>query len=425
MIKYLSITSEGIIMKKVQKEFDMNRKVIKPRFYLMPVEWVMALYYRIAGKTKYKKTNFKSYKEPALILVNHGSMFDFANVVVSMFPRRVCWVCSIEEFIGKEWLFRHIGVFPKRKFTNDLIVVKRTAELIRNQKMSVCIFPEARFSIGGVKEHLSPALGKMAKLCKCRVIVIKQRGNYLKSPQWDKHPYRDNKIYVEATEVISKEDSLNLDADVLQQRIEDAFVYDEYKSQIEDNNIIKNKERAENIHRILYKCPVCGDEYHMNSKGINLWCEKCNSKWEMDELSRLHQLDGESRFELVSDWYRWEREEAYKEVNEGTYHFEDDCRIEKLVNAKVGFEKIGDIHMIHDINGYHLYGKLDDGSDFDLTKAPQSTSSMHIEYDFKGRGDALDIATLDSTWWVFPKHRCPLTKFNFTTEAIFEKIQKK
>ena len=49
---------------------------------------------------------------------------------------------------------------------------------------------------------------------------------------------------------------------------------------------------------------------------------------------------------------------------------------------------------------------------------------MHIEYDFKGRGDALDIATLKDTWFVFLGKPYPLTKFNFTTEALFEKAMK-
>ena len=36
-------------------------------------------------------------------------------------------------------------------------------------------------------------------------------------------------------------------------------------------------------------------------------------------------------------------------------------------------------------------------------------------------GDALDFATLEETWWVYPINPCCLTKFNFATEAIFEK----
>ena len=55
-------------------------------------------------------------------------------------------------------------------------------------------------------------------------------------------------------------------------------------------------------------------------------------------------------------------------------------------------------------------------------KAPLSTRSVHIEYNYKGRGDALDIATLEDTWWVYPVNPCCLTKFNFATEAIYDKV---
>lgn len=410
-------------MAKNEKKFDMNKKVIKPRWYLMPIEWVGSLYFKIIGRVKFKKTNFKSFKEPSLILSNHASMIDFANVVLSMFPYRTCWIASIEEFNGREWLFRHIGVFPKRKFTTDLVVIKRTAELIRKQNMSVCIYPEARFSLAGINEDISTGLGKMAKLCKCRVIVLKQKGNFIFSPQWNKHPYRYNKVEVEAVEVFSAKDAVELPADVLQEKIEKAFVYDDYKWANDNKIRIKCKKRAENIHKILYKCPNCNEEGKMNSKGIHLWCEHCNSKWEMDEYSALHCLTGETKFKLPSDWYRWEREEVIKEVNEGRYHYEGDVRIEKLINAQVKFKHIGKVHMTHDINGYKFEGILDDGTPFNLTKAPLSTRSIHIEYNYKNRGDAIDIATNEDTWWVYPENTC-LTKFNFATEAIFDKVAK-
>ncbi len=411
-------------MKKEDKVFEMYKKTMKPRFYLMPLEWLVALYFKILGHTKLKKTNFKSYKEPALVLCNHASMIDMANVVLSMFPRRVCWIASIEEFNGREWLFRHLGILPKRKFTTDLLLVKHTADLIKNKKISVCIYPEARFSLAGINERIGDGLGKMAKLCKCRVIVLKQKGNFLFSPQWNKHPYRKNHVEVEATEVFSAKEANECSADVLQEKIEQAFIYDDYKWANENKIRIKSKKRAENIHRILYKCPTCHKEGAMQSKGISLWCEECHSKWEMDEYSELHCLTGETQFKLASDWYRWEKEEVIKEVENGTYHFEDDVRIEKLINSKVKFKEIGTVHMIHDENGYTLNGILDDGTTFSLNKPPFSTRSMHIEFDYKGRGDALDFATLENTWWVYPIHPVCLTKFNFATEAIFDKVSK-
>ena len=44
-------------MKKVTNEA--SKKVLKPRFYLMPIVWIVALYYKIIARVKLKKVNFK------------------------------------------------------------------------------------------------------------------------------------------------------------------------------------------------------------------------------------------------------------------------------------------------------------------------------------------------------------------------------
>lgn len=54
----------------------------------------------------------------------------------------------------------------------------------------------------------------------------------------------------------------------------------------------------------------------------------------MDEYGRLHALRGETEFEHIPDWSNWERECVRKEIEEGTYYFEDDVRIETLPNSR-------------------------------------------------------------------------------------------
>lgn len=413
-------------MNKNVKRFDMLKAPIMPKWYLRPVAWFGSLAFNgpFATRTKTIKHNFKSFKEPALIFQNHASMVDFANVVTSMFPHLPCWVVSIEEFVGREWIFRNIGCFPKRKFTNDMVLIKNIVDIINRKKRSVVIYPETRFSICGVTEDIGEALGKLVKLCKCRVIVSNQKGNFLHSPQWNKHPYRKVRVINDCYEVVTKEEAKTLSADEIQKRIEEYMQYDEYKWQSENRIRITSKERATNIHKVLYKCPICGCEGNMDSHGTIIECKECGAKWELNEYGELESETSEVKFKLPSDWYRWEKEEAYKEVNEGRYHFEDDVRIEDLVNSKIGFVPIGNVHMTHDENGYVFDGILEDGSHFHLEKPCLQTRSMHIEYDFKGRGDALDIATNTNTWFIFLSKQGILTKFNFTTEALFKKALK-
>ena len=286
------------------------------------------------------------------------------------------------------------------------------------------IYPEARFSLAGINEDIGKALGKLVKMANVPCVVLNQKGNFIRSPQWCKHPIRHNKLVTDITCVARKEELDTLSAEEIQERIEKAFVYDDYKWQLDNKIKIRSKKRAQNLHKILYKCPVCGKEFMMESKDNKIWCNSCGNEWSMDYYGRLfNETKGEyDEYSHIPDWYKWERECVNEEVNSGSYHFEDDVRIEELFSAKLGFLKMGTVKMIQDDNGITLSGKLNNGIDFYLHKNPETTASIHIEYNFKKRGDALDINTLDGTWFVYPLHfDNVITKIHFATEALYKK----
>ena len=414
-------------MSKKNVEFDMKRPPIIPKWYFRLLLIIVAFFFAgpFGTRTKIRRHNVKSMKEPALIISNHGSFVDFANMTYLTWPYVPCYVTAIDEFIGREWIMRQIGCFPKRKFTTDLTMIKRIRELINKKNTSVVLYPEARWSFAGIPEDITDSLGKMVKLCQCRVVILHQKGNFLRSPQWCKHPYRDVRTYCDAYEIVTKEESKTLPPEEIQRRIEEYFAYDEYKWQAENKIRIKNKKRAQNIHHILYKCTHCNAEGKTRSKGTKLWCEHCNTSWEMDEYGLMKQQNnGQSKFELVSDWYRWEREEVNKEVNEGNYYFEDDVRLERLYKGK--FVPIGKARLIHDENGFNLKGTLDDGSPIEIIKPTNANRSCHVEFDYKGRGNCVDISTIEATYFAFPLNKYDaICKFNFSTEALFFKNRTK
>lgn len=408
------------------KAFDTKKKPSKPKPYLMPIEWGgTSVFSKIAGGASIEKVNCEDLKSPFLILCNHGSFFDFPLVVKAIFPLRTSWVISIEEFIGREWLMRGVGGIYKRKFTADMTVVRHILNALTRQKVCCTIYPEARFSLAGINEQIDGALGKLAKKAKVPVCVFITKGNFIRSPQWNKHPYRKVPIVGKFTQIVTREEVARLSADEIQRRIEEAFVYDDY-AYIRDNKIpMKCDKRAENIHKILYQCPVCGKEFSTDSRGTKIWCSDCGAIWEMDDYGVLHRENGPDIFTHVPDWYRWERENVIKEVEEGRYRFEDRARLERLVNGKVGFSTLGEVKLTHDENGFTMSGEIMDGS-FEFNRSVASMRSVHIEYDFKGRGDAIDLCTLDDTYFVFPlTARNVLTKLHFATEALHELDAKK
>lgn len=403
---------------KNDKPFDMRRPPIFPRWFLMPVEWAGTLFYRLMCGLKVTKHNCEGLKPPCLLLASHASFPDFPLAVTAMFPHRSYWVISIEEFIGREWLFRSIGAIYKRKFTKDLTVVRHLLTAFKRGHAVCTIYPEARYSLAGVNEQLDGALGDLVHKAGCPVAVLISHGHFLYSPQWCKKPTRRVRLSGDLTQIVTREEAQTLPATEIQKRIEDAFVYDDYKWQYDNKIPIRSKYRAHNIHKILYRCPHCGKEFLMRSRYTRLWCESCGSAWEMDEYGRLHCENGEDTFPHVPDWYRWERESVRLEVAEGRYRFCEPARLERIVNCRRGFETLGQVTMTHDENGFTLEGTVN-GEPFRFNRSVLSMMSCHIEYNFKGRGGAVDLASLKETYFVFPESSdLVLTKLHFAAEEL-------
>ncbi len=408
-------------MKKQLKRFDMYRKPNKPKWWLRVVELVAGpLYmYFCGGRVKTEKA-VRKLKGPYIILSSHASFMDFPQMVTALAPKTTGWVMSVEEFRRGDWLMYGIGGMPKRKFTHDIVTAKHILRYLKTYQLPVTIYPEARFSLAGVNERLDDALGKLCKHAKVPVVIFKANGNFINSPQWSKHPYRKIRQEAEVFLLLTPEQTAQMTADEVQAKIEEAFVRDEYKWQVEKGYHTKCKQRADGLYRILYKCPACGAEFQTKSAGTRLWCDACGAAWEMDTLSRLHGVNTDKGFSHIPDWYNWEREEVRKEVQAGTYHFEDDVRVEDYYSTKVGFVNVGDAHVVHDENGFTFEGTVD-GKPFHLNKPVASMYSVHIEYDFLNRGDAFDIAADHTSYFMFLKTaQNYLTKMHFAQEELYD-----
>ena len=64
----------------------------------------------------------------------------------------------------------------------------------------------------------------------------------------------------------------------------------------------------------------------------------------------------------------------------------------------------------------NLYGK----GEFTLHKKPLELDSVHIEYDYLGRGDAVDISVPDDSFWCYIRARDAITKLSFATEELYQ-----
>lgn len=404
--------------KKRIKHFDFEKKPHKPSFLMSLAKGIISfpdLKKRGAVINKRGMEDIES--KPYLLLINHGSMVDFNIMLKSTHPAPVNNVMTLEGFnTYTEPLMRSLGVLGKRKFITDLNLIKNMKYCLTKLKTVFVLFPEARYSLDGCTSHLPQSLGKLAKMFKVPVVMLKINGNFVSCPQWNKI---DKGTYVEAEmyPLATTEEIKTLSVDEINERIADGFKYDDFAWQYERKLVIDHPERANGLHCLLYKCPHCGTEHQTDSAGSELWCNSCGKRWTMDEYGRLHAQSGETEFEHIPDWSKWERQCVRDEVRSGTYHFEDTVEIKTLPGSK-RFYNQGEGKLIQTCEGTTIECNCY-GEPYVLEKPAITLESIHIEYDYLGGGDCVDISIPDDSFWCYLSKRDAITKISFATEEMY------
>ncbi len=414
----------GIERLQAAIRFDMVRKPIRQRFYLRPLTWLLSYPEVWKHHLRVNRHQMEGVKAPYLLLCTHMAFIDFKVTTAALFPQRANYVVAIDGFIKREWLLRNAGGICKRKFTNDIQLVRQIRHVITKNRDILALYPEARYSLIGTTAVLPASLGKMAKLLGVPVVMLNMHGNYLNSPCWNLTP-RGNRIEADLSCILTSEELKSLSVDELNERIRKAFEYDEYRWQKENNIIIDLPQRAEGLHKVLYQCPHCLAEYTMTSKGSRILCGTCGKQWEMTPLGELEaavmaadekQLITE--FPHIPDWYEFERKQVKKEIAAGIYNCNLTVIVDALPNA-LEFIRLGTAKLSHTMDGFLLEGEFD-GQAFKLQKPALSMYSCHIEYEYFGKGDCIDLSTLDDTYYIFPQDKnFSVTKIALATEELF------
>lgn len=396
--------------------FDMNKKPVRQRIYLTPLTWLLSFPSVIKHRLKINKVNMEGLKKPYILLCTHHSFMDFKVTTKATFPSRLNYVVAIDGFIKREWLLRNAGGICKRKFTNDTKLIKHMKYILNEKKGIVAIYPEARYSLIGTNAILPESLGKLIKLFKHPVVVLNMHGDYLMQPVWNLDK-RNVKLAADMTQIIKKEEIETLSAEQINARINQAFRYDEYQYQFDNQIKIDFKNRLKGISRVLYQCPHCLKEHVMASDKNELWCEACGEKYVQDIYGQIKNTKGNSIFTHLPDWYEFQREQVRKQIEDGTYYFEDDVSVESLPNSK-GYVDLGIMKLVHNNEGFWLYKK--DGS-FELKREVLSMYGLHIEYNYMNKGDCLDLSTLENTYYIYPlNYKNVVTKLHFAVEELYK-----
>ena len=396
-----------------------HKKPLKPSRFLATVV-------RVVSAPTLKKTKF-SYtaermelvgkNEPCLILMNHSSFTDMKLAFGIFYPRRMGIVTSVDAMsgiLGK--LMRWLGCTPTHKYVSDISLIRDIKYMLKENKTSVLMYPEAGYSFDGCATTIPKGLGALLKRLDVPVVTVITQGAFHRDPLYNMLQIRDVKVSAHVKCIATREELKEKSVEELDALIDEAFSFDNFAWQRDNKISVDVPFRADGLHRILYKCPHCNSENKMEGKGIGLTCHACDKKWIMDEYGQLSAKDGETEYPHIPDWYSWQRECVRKEIEDGTYSLDVDVDISVQVNLD-GVCDIGRGHLIHNLDGFHLTGA--DGK-LDYKQSPVFSHTLYSDYYWYEIGDVIGIGDNEFSYFCFPKENISVSKARLATEELYK-----
>ena len=396
-----------------------HEKPKKPNIFWRILIRILSFFALIPIKFKYRKVGMDKLgkKEPCLILMNHSCFNDFEVASVLLFPRPFNIVTTSDGFVGKNWLMKQIGCIPTQKFVTDVTLVRDIVHTVRKLKSSVLMYPEASYSFDGRATTLPESLGGLIKMLKVPVVMIETSGAFSRNPLYNNLQIRKVGIEAEMRYVLSSEDIVSKSVDEINGILREQFSFDGFRWQQENKVKINEPFRADELNRVLYKCPNCMTEGKTKGKGTILTCHACGKQYELDEYGFMKALDGETEFSHIPDWYAWERECVKQEIIDKKYLLSVDVDIYMLVDSKCLY-KVGSGHLTHNEEGFSLVGC--DGK-LNYSQKPKGSYSLYSDYYWYEIGDMICVGNNDVLYYCFPKtDEDVVAKTRLATEEMYK-----
>lgn len=340
---------------KTKKKTALEQSTINMRLYRF-----CARLFKVVGSIKYgfkvDKSAIKGMKGPFLVLGNHTSWVDFLYFSNCVYPHPMNVVVTSNvfymKFLGK--LFTDFGAIPKKQFTSDFSCIKHIKRNLDNGN-SVLLFPEGRITVDGSTGYIAPSIGKLIKFLNCPVIKGITVGSYVTRPKWGKK--RPGKVTLKMEPLLSTDDIGDMSNEEIYEYILKNFSYDDNVAFKEQNRKVYGLRLAETLEKLLYKCPRCGAEFKNVSKYRTFRCTACGNTVKYNTDGTLSPSgENDKCFEFVSEWYKFQRYEVKKEVENLDYSFEENVTLLLTDDKTHRFEEAGKGKIVLDKNGITYVG---------------------------------------------------------------------
>ena len=236
--------------------------------------------------------------KPCLILMNHSSFTDMKLAYAIFYPRRFGIVTTTDAFVGILGpLERLLGCIPTQKFVSDISLIRDMEYMLKENKSSVLMYPEASYSFDGTATTLPRKMGVLLKKLGVPVVTVITRGAFARDPLYNMLQIRKVQVSAHVKCLFTEEELKEKSVRELDEALDEAFSFDNFAWQRDNKVVIDEPFRADGLERILYKCPACGaaitvpdnvaDGVERHADASPLACEAMKSRTIRIELGDL------------------------------------------------------------------------------------------------------------------------------------------
>ena len=170
--------------------------------------WAFVLWYRymmIAGNLKVHVTGYDKvpFGKRFLLISNHCSKFDnFVHCAV-LRKTQLAYISKPENFkipIGGRFMRRGLYLsMPRGNTKEEFKTVMKAIQYLKEDKVSIGIFPEGTRSKDGNLQEFKPGAFKIAEKAGCPIVVCSMKGTFDIHKNW---PFKRSHVYMDILEVI-------------------------------------------------------------------------------------------------------------------------------------------------------------------------------------------------------------------------------
>ncbi len=273
---------------------------------------------RVTFTYEFNKNDIKN--QQILVLCTHASRNEFFYTMGGLGRTDVNIVVGYQNFFlsktnyfGLTWM----NNIPKLLYQPDMLCTRKMLQVLK-MGGSLCLFPEGIQSLSGSTHPINPATCKFIKKAGVAVVLATTKGAYLTTPRYTKDVKR-GKVYVNYKILFTADQLKELSEEQIYQQLLQNIAYDDFGfNKIERQKYVGKLPNVAGLDNLLYICPKCKGKHtlkvHLDKGNDRLQCESCGYAVTLNEYYDLIVKNGESYFDDVDKWVKWQRSVVQKQI---------------------------------------------------------------------------------------------------------------